>query len=83
MLEEHEDVFDLVLTDLGLPGMGGRNFLDRIKTRFPHLSVAAMSGYATGSPGTRGELPSDITFIQKPFTPDGLLERIGRHLGRE
>ncbi len=83
MLDQEEGAFDLVLTDLGLPGMGGRELLDRIRASFPDLSVAAMSGYATGSPGTRDELPSDITFVQKPFTPAELLEGVRRQLGRE
>lgn len=66
--------FEVVVTDLVLPGMGGTELIDRLRERWPKLRLVAMSGYAEGSPGRRGDLSSDVRFIQKPFSPEALLE---------
>jgi hypothetical protein len=42
-----------------------------------------MSGYDKSSPGTRGDLPPEVDFIQKPFTVDGLVKALRAALGRE
>ena len=68
--------FDLVLTDLVLPGMGGRELVDHVREAYPQVPVVVMSGYAEGSPGSRQDLPAEVGFIQKPFTPDGLLQAV-------
>jgi PAS domain S-box-containing protein len=64
---------DAVLTDLILPGMGGRAVLERIRARWPDLPVVVMSGYAGRSPGHPGDLPPDVPFVQKPFSTDELV----------
>ena len=66
--------FDLLLSDLGLPGISGRELAERVRELRPDLPVVIMSGYATGSPGSSRALPSDIPFIQKPFTPTHMLQ---------
>jgi DNA-binding NtrC family response regulator len=87
ILEEKADHYDLVLTDLVLPGMGGRELVDWVRDRFPGLRLVVMSGYAEGSPGKRKDLPEEVAFIQKPFSPDGLVDSIREQLagpeGRE
>ncbi len=70
-----EDVAFL-LTDLVLPGISGRELLDEVRARYPHVRCIAMSGYAEGSPGSRVDLPADVVFLQKPFTPEGLLRAL-------
>jgi CheY-like chemotaxis protein len=72
---------DLLLTDLVLPGLSGRELVDRAGARFSDLAVVVMSGYAEGSPGSRQDLPQEVGFIQKPFTPEGLVEVVRRYLG--
>jgi len=67
---------DAVLTDLGLPGMGGRDLLDWCRDHDPDLPVAVMSGYAARSPGGRRDVPSEIAFLPKPFTPAQLLDTV-------
>ncbi len=71
---------DLVLTDLVLPGMGGRTLVDHLRDVRPELPLVVMSGYAEGSPGQRGDLPPDIAFIQKPFDPVELVDTLRRAL---
>ncbi|MDX1567303.1 MAG: response regulator, partial [Longimicrobiales bacterium] len=75
-LEGGRNGFDIVLSDLVLPGMKGREFLDRVGERAPEIPLVAMSGYAEGSPGRRGDLPSAIYFVQKPFTAEDLVETL-------
>jgi CheY-like chemotaxis protein len=73
---------DLVLTDLVLPGIGGREVLERIRRRLPGLPVVVMSGYADGSPGTADDLPHDVPFVQKPFSGEALLDVVQNLLPR-
>jgi two-component system, cell cycle sensor histidine kinase and response regulator CckA len=80
---EEEGGIDLVLTDLVLPRMKGRELVDRIRDRWPALPIIVMSGYAEGSPGSRQDLPSEVAFIPKPFTPEALLREVGERLERE
>ncbi|SKA37049.1 Signal transduction histidine kinase [Enhydrobacter aerosaccus] len=55
--------FDLLLTDLGLPGMNGEELAKRVKARFPSLPVIIASGYASAGPQ-----PPGIRFISKPYS---------------
>jgi PAS domain S-box-containing protein len=64
---------DVVLTDLVLPGIGGRAVLERIRARWSGLPVVVMSGYAGTSPGHPGGLPPEVPFVQKPFAADDLV----------
>ncbi len=64
---------DVVLTDLVLPGIGGRAVLHGIRQRWPDLPVVLMSGYAGASPGHPGDLPPDVPFVQKPFAAADLV----------
>ncbi|MDX1567300.1 MAG: PAS domain-containing protein, partial [Longimicrobiales bacterium] len=82
ILKERGESFEVVLTDLVLPGMSGRGLLEEVRSRDLDVKVVVMSGYDHDSPGRRGDLPSDVGFIQKPFSPEELVEVLGRALGR-
>jgi signal transduction histidine kinase/CheY-like chemotaxis protein len=73
---------DLLVTDLVLPEMSGRSLVDRVRREHPELPIVAMSGYAAESPGRRGDLPREVDFIQKPFSPSALVRTVQRNLGR-
>jgi len=79
-LEEGEGRIDLILTDLVLPRMKGRELVDLVRDRWPGLPIIVMSGYAEGSPGSRKDLPSEVAFLPKPFTPEALLRGVGEML---
>lgn len=79
LLEERDDVA-LILTDLVLPGMSGRELADRIRTTRPELPILVMSGYADDPPGHAGDLPADLPFLQKPFTPESLVHAVKKAL---
>jgi two-component system, cell cycle sensor histidine kinase and response regulator CckA len=68
--------FDLLLTDLVLPGMSGRALVDRLQATGSTLPLLIMSGYAEDSRGEAGDLPENIAFIPKPFTPKALVEKV-------
>jgi len=67
---------DLVVTDVIMPGMDGRTLAEELRRRHPRLRVLYVSGYAGDALAERGFLESGIHFLQKPFTPSELLERV-------
>jgi PAS domain S-box-containing protein len=72
---EDEDV-DLLLTDLIMPGMSGKELADRLAASQPELRVLFMSGY-TGDVITRqGMLSEDVLVLEKPFSSASLLRRV-------
>jgi two-component system, cell cycle sensor histidine kinase and response regulator CckA len=68
--------FDLLLTDVVLPGMGGTELARRLKGQLPALKVLFMSGYAQRSIVDQRMLRRGTHFIGKPFTADGLREKV-------
>jgi CheY-like chemotaxis protein len=64
---------DLLLSDVVMPQMGGRELAERLLMIFPEIKVLFMSGYAQGSTFHINALGPQVELIQKPFTPDVLL----------
>ncbi len=75
--QAHPDRIDLLLTDIVMPEMNGRQLADRLKVARPEMAVLFMSGYTGAALGERGEV-AEFTgpLLQKPFTPDGLSRRV-------
>lgn len=67
---------DLVLTDVVMPTMNGKQLVERLRRRKPHLRVLFMSGYTDNAIVHHGVLDADTPFIQKPFS----LEELGKKL---
>ena len=61
---------DLVVTDLVMPGMGGRELVERIRQLAPDVKIFCTSGYVF--PADKKEGPA---YLQKPFTSHGLLAK--------
>ncbi len=80
-LEETEG-FDLILTDLVLPGADGLRLIQQIRDLRPEARLLVMSGYAHGTFGSGSSLPPDLPFLQKPFSPSTLLARVHAELSR-
>ena len=80
LLEGDTPRFDLVLTDVVMPKLNGKELADRIWTRFPGLPVLFMTGYSPEDVLKRGLVIAGASFIQKPFTPEGLVEAVERML---
>jgi nitrogen-specific signal transduction histidine kinase/CheY-like chemotaxis protein len=72
-LEVHIDV---MLTDVVMPGMGGRRVAEVIRVTRPALKVVYMSGYTDSAIVDHGILEPGVTFVQKPFATETLLRRV-------
>ena len=72
-----EDVPDLVLLDIWMPGMDGIQTLERIKQLFPEITVVMMSGHGTIETAVRATRLGAFDFIEKPFSLDKLLITVG------
>jgi CheY-like chemotaxis protein len=73
---------DLVLTDLGLPGMSGTALAERIARAHPGVRVLVTTGHIGGAASGGGEWDDSLPLLQKPFTPEALLQRIRSELDR-
>ncbi|MFO0775866.1 MAG: ATP-binding protein [Nitrospiraceae bacterium] len=71
---------DVLLTDIVMPQMGGRELAFHLTGRWPELRVMFMSGYTDDDVVRRGVGANDLEFLQKPFTPNTLANRIRRLL---
>jgi len=74
--ERHTDRIDLLLTDVVMPGMSGRQLADQISALRPGLRVVFMSGYQRTSDGASSVLPERARLLEKPFKPDHLLRTV-------
>ena len=75
--QSHPGRIDLLLTDVVMPEMNGRQLADRLKVARPEMAVLFMSGYTGEALGERGEVAEfSGQLLQKPFTPDGLSRRV-------
>jgi two-component system cell cycle sensor histidine kinase/response regulator CckA len=68
--------FDLVLTDLMLPGAAGPQVADGLRRRWPALKVILMSGYAEDEAVRRGVATGSVRFLQKPFSMEALTREV-------
>ena len=76
LLERNDVHLDLLLTDVVLPGMNGRQLADEIKQRQPDVRVLFMSGYAPDAIVQHGQVEPGAELIQKPVTQQILAQRI-------
>ncbi|MBM3802141.1 MAG: PAS domain S-box protein [Acidimicrobiia bacterium] len=73
---QHEGPIDLLLTDLVMPLMGGKDLAKRLHGMQKAIKVLYMSGYTDDSAIHQGALEPGTDFIQKPFTPDALSRKV-------
>ena len=74
---------DLLLTDVIMPVMNGRELSKQIALLRPEIKTLYISGYADGVIGDTGILPEGINYLQKPFTPDALTAKVDRILNQD
>ncbi len=76
-----EDSFDMVITDLRMPKMGGMDLLRTIKDKFPDLPVVVITGFGSDSSKIDAFSAQADGFLSKPFKVDEIQDLLRKHLG--
>ncbi|RJP32604.1 MAG: PAS domain S-box protein [Candidatus Omnitrophota bacterium] len=74
--KDYEGDIHLLLTDVVMPEMSGRELSKHLTSLFPHMKTIYMSGYTDNAIVHHGVLDPGLSFLQKPFTPKMLLQKI-------
>jgi len=74
--ERHPGPIHLMVTDVVMPQMSGRELADRLTPLRPEMKIVFMSGYAEDALAQRGVAESSVAFLQKPFRPIELVRRV-------
>jgi PAS domain S-box-containing protein len=82
LARKHGTEIHLLLTDVVMPGMSGHDLAKRLTAQHPNLRVLYMSGYTYNIFAENGTLEDGISFLQKPFTPKALAQRVREALDR-
>jgi signal transduction histidine kinase/ActR/RegA family two-component response regulator len=83
MAEEYPGRIDLLMTDVIMPEMNGRDLAKRLLASNPSLNRLFMSGYTADVIAHHGVLEEGVNFIQKPFTVKDLADKVRQALARE
>ncbi|MBI4363970.1 MAG: PAS domain S-box protein [Candidatus Latescibacteria bacterium] len=67
---------DLVITDVVMPGMGGRELVEQLRRRNPALQALFVSGYTRDTVLLQGVEEAEFHFLEKPYTPQGLAGKV-------
>lgn len=76
LIEENQQPIHLMLTDVVMPGMSGRQLADKVKMLRPSIRILFMSGYTDDAIVHHGVLEEGTPFLEKPFTPVGLIRKV-------
>ena len=67
---------DLLLTDVVMPSMGGKELADRVRALYPHTRILFTSAFTRGAIVHQGVLEEGVAFLQKPFRPSALARKV-------
>src|SRR5207245_10515381 len=74
--ERHPGRIDLLMTDVVMPGMSGRELAERLRASRPEIRILYMSGYTDDAVVLHGVLAEDMALLQKPLTAADLAGRL-------
>jgi two-component system, cell cycle sensor histidine kinase and response regulator CckA len=82
--KERKIQVDLLLTDMVMPdGISGRQVADKMKADNPHLKVIYSTGYSADLMGKDMALQEGVNLLQKPYSPQKLVETVRKNLETE
>lgn len=73
---KYQGPIHLLLTDVVLPGLGGRQVAEQVIALYPQIKVLYMSGYTDDTVVRHGILHKQVNFLQKPFSPAALAQKV-------
>jgi CheY-like chemotaxis protein len=76
VFQDFPDRIDLIVTDVVMPQMSGRELVEKARQLRPNTQVLYMSGFTDDAIGRHGVIADDFCFIQKPFSPDALARKV-------
>jgi CheY-like chemotaxis protein len=76
LMDRHSGSIELLLTDVVMPQMSGKELADVVSQRHPTVKVLYMSGYTDDTIVDHGVLQQGVSLLQKPFTPGGMARRV-------
>lgn len=75
----HEEPFNLVISDVNMPGMDGHQLLAQLRRQQPHLPVLLMTAHAAVERAVEAIRQGAVDYLVKPFEPKALLNLVQRH----
>lgn len=82
-VQQFNKKIDLLLTDVVMPRMNGKDLAEKVKMLHPEINVLFMSGYNDEIIDQHGVLESGVNFLNKPFSPTTLAQKIREVIGQK
>jgi len=76
LCQRDDYAIDLLITDVIMPGMSGRELAEQLTRKYPQLKVLYISGYANDALNQYGVIGSGIAFLEKPFSSESLARKV-------
>ena len=74
--DKHEGQIDLIITDVMMPGMSGREMVNKLNQTRPAIRILYLSGYTEDAIVSEGKFESGTAFLQKPFSLQSLSKKV-------